>query len=268
MNFLLLLWRRLGLYLRLFFGSLWFLGWSEWQKLWFTRFGEVCFGTYRFHLVADTYLQKLTNFGMIWEVFYENAYPIDQAKKYRVIVDIGAHIGSFSVRCATAFPEAKIYAFEPSPASFRALQLNGQPYGNMDIFNLGISDRKMTADFFLNAVNPAQNSVSGKLGKKIVVDFISLREFFSSNRLEFIDLLKVDCEGSEYDIFFSSVDLLPAINEIYLELHDPEYFQINTPHRPADLVGLLKKQYRFVDVVRIDAYTCYVHARTPMGSEE
>ena len=65
------------------------------------------------------------------------------------IVDIGANIGMFSLFAKEMAPDAQIYAFEPAPHAFEALETNAKRYGteNMKVNNIGISNQKREAEF-------------------------------------------------------------------------------------------------------------------------
>jgi len=57
---------------------------------------------------------------------FQDEYQINDLRPHnvRTIVDIGAHVGSFTVLCHHYWPEAKIVAIEPHPDSFDLLQRN------------------------------------------------------------------------------------------------------------------------------------------------
>lgn len=64
------------------------------------------------------------------------------------VIDIGANIGLFSLFVQQEAPGARIYAFEPSPPAFRALQCNAELYlPNAKVFNCGIAEAAQSATF-------------------------------------------------------------------------------------------------------------------------
>jgi hypothetical protein len=66
--------------------------------------------------------------------------------------------------------------------------------------------------------------------KEILVPAISLSEILQKMPGETIDLLKMDCEGSEYEIiFYTPIDLVSRINVMLIEVHDlSEKFNVKT----------------------------------------
>lgn len=55
---------------------------------------------------------------------------------------------------------------------------------------------------------------------KIKVEAITLPQIFIENAIKYIDFLKMDCEGSEWDIFINDETCLEKINKIALEFHE------------------------------------------------
>lgn len=252
--------RRFGLVLRLFFGSLPYLGIKQWLLLWFTPASIIRFGQATMQLNPNSHIRKLADFCMIWEVFHDDAYPYVADKKNPVIVDIGAHIGSFGVSKAIRYPGARIYCYEPFPPTCTLLRANTAAYPNITVYNSGVSDSRKTATLYINSINPAQNSAFKKTSNSVDIHLVSLQDVFTENGIDRIDLLKIDCEGSEFDILFSAASLLDKVDVLYLEVHDPVYFGIRTTRSITDLESLLKQHFTTVNTTRIDNYTCYMRA--------
>ena len=59
------------------------------------------------------------------EVFVNNDYKIKSSKQPKIIIDIGANIGSFSIFAASKMPNAKIFGFEPLRGAFQQLNQEG-----------------------------------------------------------------------------------------------------------------------------------------------
>ena len=119
-----------------------------------------------------------------------------------VYVDLGANIGL----TALYFKDyaRKYYAIEPSSQCFEALKLNTQ---GMDInyFNMAITPHngkeflKQTAkDSIPQTFFPLDND---KIYSREEVQCKSIDKFFEENKIEHVDVLKIDVEGSEFAIF-------------------------------------------------------------------
>ena len=143
-----------------------------------------------------------------------------------VVIDIGANVGSVSIMLAKKYPFLKIYSFEAHPINFENLQKNIKENNitNIKAFNNAVySEDNFLIDINLNMDNTgASNSfidpehypeVYNKEYSSIEVPTISLDTIIKNNNIENIKLLKMDCEGAEFDIFSNS----KLINEIVVE---------------------------------------------------
>lgn len=159
-----------------------------------------------------------------------------------VVFDIGAHIGSFSIYAANK--GALVYAFEPDLVNYHKLLDNiklNQLESVIFPFNYGIYS--YTGDLSLDIAghNKGGHSVltnSGEAKTKIHVK--KLNDVISEHRIEKINLLKIDIEGAEYEIFKNLNELeIKTIEKIVGEYHlIPEYenydfsylYQVLKPH--------------------------------------
>ena len=173
----------------------------------------------------STDLMALTNVWMI------NEYNIDDygITENDTVIDIGAHIGLFSLRVSNFCTKGKIFSYEPIKDNFECLisNLKLNQLEHVLPFNLAVSSDSSKLDIFLND-DESGHSIFSKKNKKISVDSISLKEIFDQNEIKICKLLKLDCEGSEYSI----IEALPSeyferIDNIVIEYHladsKPEY---------------------------------------------
>ena len=146
-------------------------------------------------------------------------------KKNSIVIDIGANIGVLSLYAA-ASKCAKIYSYEPMLASFKLLTQNIKlnNFENTIIpFNLGIASRKEKRKLFLSSSSPFHSICSEDSRSSIDIDCITLADVFSSNNIKHCDILKIDCEGAEFEILYSStIECFNLIKEIRLEFHEQE----------------------------------------------
>lgn len=139
-----------------------------------------------------------------------------------IVVDIGAHIGSFSI-FASLQNAQQIYAYEPDRSTYDILEKNilNNNIKNIKAINVAITDKIGKAKFFLSENNGGSSIFNNKNGKLIDVQSIKLDDIFKQNKINKIDFLKIDCEGSEGLIFMSTKDKTwNKINKISLEYHN------------------------------------------------
>ena len=146
----------------------------------------------------------------------------------RVVVDLGAGFGDFSIYAASRYPSSTVYAYEPSPASFGMLQQNVQlnRADRVRAFPYAVVGRA-TGPITLytgtpSAVQHTMFQAGGRDSTQTVqVESVTLEQVFREHTIERCDLLKIDCEGAEYDILLhSDASVITRIGHIVMEYHD------------------------------------------------
>lgn len=167
------------------------------------------------------------DFGTILEIWAHRVYTPAGFKILPgdVVVDIGAHVGIFSVFASKYVKSGVVYAVEPIPDNFVMIKKNLviNSINNVIPVNFAIADKKGEKTLFLPADGDWVGSLheTGSNSKRMTVSAISFKDFFVANNISKINFLKMDCEGAEYDIFFScSAGLLKKIEKISMEYHN------------------------------------------------
>jgi FkbM family methyltransferase len=135
-----------------------------------------------------------------------------------VFFDIGANIGDYSIELGLEFPDASIYAFEPNPISYRILQSKVKNL-NLKFYNIGFGSSESNLDFYTDKND--LGSSHGSFYKEVLTDIhkykdlLSLRikstkldTFCVDNDISYIDFLKIDTEGNEFDILLGARKLI------------------------------------------------------------
>ncbi len=128
------------------------------------------------------------------------------AKDSRVIFDIGANTGIYSLLAARNNPNAMVYAFEPVPnirGEFeRSVAING--LNNLKVSNLAISSSIGKSEFHIPndfAAFPTSASLNREFrghSSAILVSVTTVDEFVLQNGVGQIDLMKIDTESTEH----------------------------------------------------------------------
>jgi FkbM family methyltransferase len=120
----------------------------------------------------------------------------------RRIVDIGAHVGSFTVWASRRSPGARLLAVEPNPETFQLLSQNihdNQLQGRVTAVRAAVGASPGTAGLQL-----VEHSLGTRLalggGGQVTVDVHTLPRLLGDAGMDEVDLLKIDCEGMEYEV--------------------------------------------------------------------
>jgi FkbM family methyltransferase len=166
---------------------------------------------------------RTSDVSVFEEIILNGEYSFAPPTAPRVIVDAGANIGLTSVYFANRFPHAKIIALEPEQANFRMLRKNARYYENIhpveaalwkENTSLSLSDPGAGSWGFQTHERTDQNAASP------LVDAVTLDRLMHLHQCEHIDVLKIDIEGSEKEIFESCEPWIGKVGMIMVELHD------------------------------------------------
>ena len=184
--------------------------------------------------VNSTDLMALTNVWMI------NEYKIEKFKinKNDIIIDVGAHIGLFSLLASKSCFAGKIFSYEPINENFEILMQNikSNKLKNIFPFNLAVSKNTSNVKLFLDKDESA-HSIFQKNTSYVTVESISLQKIFDDNDINFCKILKLDCEGAEYEIIDSLPDkYFEKIQNMIIEYHLAD----SKPELGKDLISKIK----------------------------
>lgn len=143
------------------------------------------------------------------------------------VIDIGAGLGDYALYAAVTQPDAQIYAFEPFPESFTLMQENLRlnAVKNVQAFDNAIAATSGELILDLTHGEPLQfqshATKASRIKKGLPVQAFSLADALKMLEIESCDLLKMDCEGAEYSILFSTpASVLARVERIVLEYHE------------------------------------------------
>lgn len=142
-----------------------------------------------------------------------------------IVVDIGANIGAFCVY-AKLYGAKRVIAFEPNKESFEILQKNITENGFEDsvtALNIAVSsedDQRVYIPIASDPNNITSRQVENEDSGFTEVKTIKLATILDRYRIEQLDLLKVDCEGAEYEIIDAcDRDTFNRIKRLRFEYH-------------------------------------------------
>jgi amino acid adenylation domain-containing protein/FkbM family methyltransferase len=190
------------------------------------------------------------------EIFEEQEYSLKTAglPDDAVIVDIGAHIGMFTLYVAGQVQDARIYAIEPMPATFEALRRNCEIHGvHANLRQCAVGGQEGHAQFvyypkltILSGRYAASSEDEGLVRSYVLADsgesegldellrewlqgetidcpVITVSRLIDEEQLNRIDLLKIDAEKSEWEILEGvREEHWPLVRNVFMEIHDQD----------------------------------------------
>jgi FkbM family methyltransferase len=198
---------------------------------------------------------RLQDAGDLISVYVDRDYgPMQIAwSDLRSIIDVGSTVGSFTLWAAHQSPHAKVIAVEPNPEVY--------PYLVDNVHRNDLAERVKTVEAAVGSASGLAaieddrtfstlvRVVPVGAGRGPTVRMLTLEQLLLETENNYCDLLKIDCEGGEYDILLTAPDwLLSRIGAIICEYHP-------TPQRePEQLIKRLS-----------DAGFAVERDRTPVG---
>lgn len=139
-----------------------------------------------------------------------------------VIIDVGAHIGTFSLLAAKGAPAGKVFAIEACRETFNLLYLNVKlnALSNVDMSHLALSDRVGKVYLHYDRENWGHTIVRplGIDGELVQAD--TLTNFLQDKGIDRCHFMKFNCEGAEFPILLgTSKDVLQRIDTMLVLYH-------------------------------------------------
>jgi FkbM family methyltransferase len=193
------------------------------------------------------------------EIVVNNTYGINsEILENKNVIDIGANIGAFSIVSAH-FGAKKILAIEPVQNTFKLLSDNIKKSQFNNIVPLKYAVSKKSGEYIIISSDKESvaNSVFNINGEAETVKTITLRDLISKFDNNYQIFLKLDCEGSEYDIILNASQTeMNKIDAIALEIHS----EMHPIYKGAEIINEKLKQFGFEVIKNEQLYSCDLDA--------
>ncbi|MGI8918000.1 MAG: FkbM family methyltransferase [Pyrinomonadaceae bacterium] len=142
------------------------------------------------------------------------------------VIDIGANIGVFATFAATQAPGVRVFSFEPFPENVKWLRdnVNNSALTNVQVFQQAVSAKTGVRYLDVNVDNWIVHSLFAEgtaTQTGLPVDSVSFDDIMNREDIDRCDLLKLDCEGSEYEILqYCAPETLKRVRRIVGEYHE------------------------------------------------
>ena len=164
---------------------------------------------------------RSTDFMVYNQVILEEQYGFELPFSPRIIVDGGANTGMASIYFANKYPNAKIIAVEAEASNFEVLLRNVQPYPTIAPMHAALWNRD--GQIVVSAPDPGTSAEWGFVtyedGVGDKVRAITMENLMQEMGLTSIDLVKIDIEGAEQEVF-ENTRWLKDVKCLMIELHE------------------------------------------------
>lgn len=202
---------------------------------------------------ADIVLNQINS-----DRFYD---PIFEGEQDLVMLDIGANIGLFSLFAQDSCKA--IYSVEPTPNHFRILQEMTAGYANINPINIALHNENTNIDFYISDENSTMNSSVNQYGTKITVEAMTLKGLIEHLKLDHVDFIKCDIEGSEMVALNETTigEVKDIVDSWFLEVHATDTEDLkgidSLRANKAKLKNIFQSQGYGVQELREDALYVY-----------
>jgi FkbM family methyltransferase len=166
--------------------------------------------------------------------------------KPKMIFDVGANIGHYAKLINDVLPEATIHCFEPVSTTFESLVKNLDGLGNENIHKVKKGFYKENKVLPINIYSGHELSsifeikgVAYSALRQESIDVIAGDTYISDNKIDHIDFLKMDLEGSEMDALIGLQNSLSQ-RKIRIVQFEYGYINITTKNLLADYYDFFK----------------------------
>lgn len=161
------------------------------------------------------------------QIFIDQEYDFQVDTPPKVIIDAGANIGLASIYFANRYPEAKIIAIEPERTNFELLKENVAPYSQIIPLQAALWNKNEEIDLidpgqgnwaFMTTNGSSSDAPPNNARHKVKA--LTIDQILQDYGLAKVDILKIDIEGAEKEVFNDSSSWIDKVDSLIVELHE------------------------------------------------
>jgi FkbM family methyltransferase len=164
---------------------------------------DMQFSFYFFGKPFTVAIESIVDLATLCEAFVFEEYKWEPALNPKIIIDLGAHFGDTTLYYHLKYPEAHIYAVEPSPRNFERLSKNVRQISNITPIFGGLADKDGFADLHIIASSMGSSFMdrSDENSSTATVPVFTLQTLMGLCNITRADIIKFDIEGAEESLF-------------------------------------------------------------------
>jgi FkbM family methyltransferase len=162
------------------------------------------------------------------EIIERHKYCVAAKYEPKYIIDAGANVGMAAIYFANKYKNARIIAIEPESKNYELLKQNTEYYMNITVIKaalwntsgeISLFDTGLGNDGFMVEANKTMLKTPIKNIKQ-TIKTVTVDEIINEFHIDSIDILKIDIEGSEKEVFESCKSWIHKTKCIIVELHE------------------------------------------------
>lgn len=142
-------------------------------------------------------------------------------RKDATVIDIGANIGDFAIQVAALCPLGQVFAVEPISEYIQMISINKMLNGlpNIELIHSALGSYEGEIEIHLAGSHSSAyfRTKTDSMAERVRV--LTLPQLMREHGIDQVDLLKLDCEGAEWEILPCCTEIFPQIRQICMEFH-------------------------------------------------
>ena len=177
-------------------------------------------------LKSPIYLRRnIVDYRLLYSIFcyreYDSKLIESKIGTARYIIDAGANIGLFALQMVRKHPNSKIYCIEPNEGNCELLRINTSYYSNIVIYQSALWNRNTGYKVIDTGLGDWAFTIEEAKFSNPDQLTLTVEDVLTMNNIDVLDILKIDIEGSEMELFDSQYESwLPRVRCLIIELHD------------------------------------------------
>jgi FkbM family methyltransferase len=153
-------------------------------------------------------------------------------RDFPVIFDVGANAGTYAAHLCRMFPKARIFCFEPVPATFQKLETWASSTKQVTALNLALGNASGEFDMHVHEDHPSSSSLLASTTENAALFPETARQSSIKVRAERLDvvvadtaidlgsgaLMKIDVQGHELAVLEGARETLKGIHAVIVEV--------------------------------------------------
>lgn len=179
------------------------------------------FGGFEIAYRTDTVDQRVIKQSFENDIIFSGV-PEYQSGDNHIILDIGAHIGTFSILASSKVKQGRVYAIEAGQDSFNLLKINValNNCDNVSVHHVALADKEGSIVLYHDPGSWGHSTVKRLSLSSETVNSRTLSSFLEENEINECHFVKLNCEGSEFPILLSTPkDVLRKFGTLLVMYH-------------------------------------------------